>query len=173
MVHKIYLCMKQDHPRHRNKMRGATGKPEATQLTTEHLVYLHGDKIMSQSWLRCSRNIAMRNSSLKTRVKSRRSTSSARSHNNHSPTWTKQKSSNFARILQNIFVLVAMPFPKSESFIAVAGETWSTREVLQQYWRPIAILLPCLALSLRRTPVEDQNMVSLKDKWCSTGRSRC
>ena len=117
-VHKIYLYKKQDHFGNRNKMRRAREKPEATQLTTEYLVYrsqlwnctMHGDKITSKSWLRCSRNISIRKNSLKTWVKSGRSTSSARNHNKYSPTWTKDRSSSFARSLQNINVLIAMPF---------------------------------------------------------------
>ena len=179
MVHKIYLYKKQDHLGNRNKMWRATGKPEATLLTTEYLVYrsqrwncrMHGDIITSQSWLGCSRNIRISNNSLQTWVKSRRSTSSAKSHNKCSPTWTKQRSSNFARILQNINVLIATLFPKSESFIAVAGEICSTRGVPQHYRRPVAILLQSLALSL--WTVEDPNMVLLKDRWCSSRRSRC
>ena len=55
VVHKIYLYKKQDHLENRNKMRRATGKPEATLLTTEYLVHrsqrencrMHGDKITS------------------------------------------------------------------------------------------------------------------------------
>ena len=39
VVHKIYLYRKQDHLGNRNKMRRATGKPQATLLTTEYLVY--------------------------------------------------------------------------------------------------------------------------------------
>ena len=66
-----------------------------------------------------------------------------------------------------------MPSPKSGSYIAVAGEIWSTRGVLQHSRRPLAILLQSLDLSLKIIPVEDQNMVSLKDRWCSTRRSRC
>ena len=77
VVHKVCLYKKQDHLGNRNKMRRATVKPEATLLTTEYLVYrsqrwncrMHGEKIMSQSWLRCSRNISTRNNSLKTWVK--------------------------------------------------------------------------------------------------------
>ena len=147
-------------------MRRATVQPEATLLTTEYLVFrsqrwncrMHGDKIMPQSWWRCSRNISIRNKSLKTWVKSKRSTSSAVNRKNYSATWTTQRSSNFAKNLPNINVLIAMPFQKSGSFIAVAWEIWSIR--------PIAILLQSLALSLRRVPVQDQNMVLLKDRWC-------
>ena len=50
---------------------------------------------------------------------------------------------------------------------------WSTSGVLQQTRRRIATLLQSLALSSRRNPVEDENRVCLKDRWCSTGRSRC
>ena len=39
VVHKIYLYKKQDHLVNGNKMRRATGNPEATLLTTEYLVY--------------------------------------------------------------------------------------------------------------------------------------
>ena len=39
VVHKIYLYKKQDHLGNRNKMRRATGEPEATLLTTEYLVF--------------------------------------------------------------------------------------------------------------------------------------
>ena len=87
-------------------------------------------------------DISIRNNSLKTWVKSRRSTGSAGNHKNYSMTWTKQRSSNFARILQNFNVLIAMPFQKSGSFIAVAGEIWSTRRVLQQPKRLIATSIP-------------------------------
>ena len=130
-------------------------------------------KITSQNLSRCSRNISIRNNSLKTWVRSRRSTNSARTHNNYSSTWTTQRSSSFARIAQNINVLIAMPSPNSGSYIAVAGEIWSTRGVLQHSRRPIAILLQSLDLSLIIIPVEDQHMVSLKDRWCSTRRSIC
>ena len=37
--HKIYLYKKQDHLGNHNKMLRAAGKPEATLLTTEYLVY--------------------------------------------------------------------------------------------------------------------------------------
>ena len=94
-------------------MRRATGKPEAALPTIEYLVYrsqrwncrMHGDKITSQKLSRCSKNISMRNTSLKTWVKNRRSTSSVRNHNSYSKIWTKQRSSNFAIILQNFTVL--------------------------------------------------------------------
>ena len=160
-VHKIYLYKKQDHLGNRNKMRRAMGKLEATLLTTGYLVSISTVKlqdarqqITSQSWLRCS--------------KSRIWTSSARNHNNYSSTGTTQRLSNLARILQNINVLIAMPSPKSGSFIAV-----STHGVLQHSRRPIAILLQSLTLSLRRIPVEDQNMMPPKDRWCFSRRRRC
>ena len=68
------------------------GNPKATVQTTEYLVYrsqrwscrMHGDKITSQSWLRCSKNISIRNNSLRTWVKGRRLTGSARNHKNYS-----------------------------------------------------------------------------------------
>ena len=82
--------------------------------------------------------------------------SSARNRKKYSSAWTTQRSSNFARILQNMNVLIAMPFQKSGSFIAVTGEIWSIRGVLQQHRRPIATSLQSLALSFRRIPVEDQ-----------------
>ena len=50
-----------------------------------------------------------------------------------------------------------MPFQKSGSFVAVAGEIRSTCGVLQQPRRLIATLHQSLALSLRRIPVEDQS----------------
>ena len=50
-VHKIYLYKKQDHLGNRNKMRRATGKPEATRVPS---CKMHGDKITSLSWSRCS-----------------------------------------------------------------------------------------------------------------------
>ena len=171
VVHKIYLYTKQDHLENRNKMKRATEKPEATLLTTENLekrsqrwnCRMHGDKITSQSWLRCSRNISIR-TSIPERHESKAGvqqvqrgiTTITRRHEPHRD----------LRILQNINVLIAMPFPKSGLFIAVAGDIWGTRG------RPIAILLQSLALSLRKIPVEDQNMVSLKDKWCSARRNR-
>ena len=72
------------------------GKPEATLLTMEYPVFrpqrwncrMHSDKTTSQNLLRCSKNIGKRNSSLKTWVKSRRSTNSARNHNKYSKIWT-------------------------------------------------------------------------------------
>ena len=73
------------------------------------------------------------------------------------------KSSNFARILQNFIVLIAIPFPKSGSFNAVAGEIWSTRGVLGHF-RTIAILLQSLALSSRCIAVEDQSTANLNDR---------
>ena len=172
MVHKIYLYKKEDHLGNRNKMRSATEKPEATLLTTEYLedrpqrwnCWMHGDKMTSQSWLRCSENISNGNNSLKTCFKSKRSTNSARNHNNYSRTWSTQISSNFARILKNINILIAMPSPKLESFIAVAAEIWSTRGVLRFYFNPWLC---------HEEPVEDQNMVLLKDRWCSSRRSKC
>ena len=112
---------------------------------------MHDDKITSLSWSRCSRNIIIRNNSLKTWVKSWRSTDSARNHKNYSTTWTKQRSSNIARILQNFNVLIAMPLRKSESFIAVAGEIWSTSGVLQQPRRSITTLLQSLTLSKKNS----------------------
>ena len=127
---------------------------------------------MSQSWLRCSTNISIRNNSLKTWVKSRRSTRSARNHNNYSSTWTTQRSSIFSRILQNINVLIAMLSPRSGSFVAVAGKFWSTRWVLQHF-KKLRFNFNLLLCHQRRIPVEDQNMVSLNDKWCSTRRSTC
>ena len=77
VVHKIYLYKKQDHFGNRNEMRRATGKPEATLMTAEYLVYrsqrwicrMRGDKKLSQSWSRYLRNISMRNNSLNTWVK--------------------------------------------------------------------------------------------------------
>ena len=69
---------------------------------------------------------------------------------NYATTWTKQRSSNSSRILQHFNVLIAMPFQKSGSFVAFAGEIWSTSGVLQQPRRLIATLLRSLALSLRR-----------------------
>ena len=86
----------------------------------------------------CSRSISMRNNSLKTWVKSRRSTGSARNHKNCSKMWIKHRSSNFARILQNFNVLIAIPLRKSGSFVAVAGEIWSTSGVPHQPRRLIA-----------------------------------
>ena len=45
VIHKIYLYKKQNHLGNRNKMRRATGKPEATQLTAEYLyIDLNGDR---------------------------------------------------------------------------------------------------------------------------------
>ena len=175
MIHKIYLQKKQDRLGNRNNMRRATGEPESTLLTTEYLVFrsqrwnrrMHDDKIRSQSWSRCSRNISMRNNSSKTWVRSRRSTSSARNHNNYSSTWTTQRSSNFVRILQNINVLIAMPSPKS------GWRNLKYKGSRQHSKRPIAMLLQSLALSLRRTPFDDQNTVHLKDRWSFSRRRRC
>ena len=103
LVHKIYLYKKQDHlGKDRNKMRRATRKPEATLLTSEYLVYraqrwnctMHGDKITSQSWLRCSKNNSIRNISLKTWVISRRSTGSSQKY---SKIWAPQ----FLKLFEN------------------------------------------------------------------------
>ena len=121
MDHKIYLYKNQDHLGIRNKMRRATGKLEATLPTTEYLVYksqrwnrrMHGDKTTSQNISTCHTNIGIRNNSLKTFVKRRRSTGEARNHQNYSTTWTKQRSWNFTRIPSNIKVLIAMPYKRS------------------------------------------------------------
>ena len=161
--------------------------PKQHQLTTEYQVYqsqrwncrMHGDKITSQSWSRCSRNIGMRNNALETWIKSRRST--ARNHKNYSKIWTKQRCSNFARILQNFNGLIAIvsrkdwnSFPgKWGSFIAVAVEIWSTSGVLRQPRRLISTFLQSLVLSLRRIPLEEQSSANLNDRSCSTRRSRC
>ena len=51
VVHKIYLYKKQHHLGNRNKMRRATEKPEAIRVPS---CRMHGDKIMSLSWSRCS-----------------------------------------------------------------------------------------------------------------------
>ena len=67
-------------------------------------------------------NISVRNNSLKTWVRSRRSTGSARNHKKYSKVWTAQRSSNLARVLQNFNVLIAIRLRKSGSFIAVARE---------------------------------------------------
>ena len=97
------LYKKQDHlGKDRNKMRRATRKPEATLLTSEYLVYraqrwnctMHGDKITSQSWLRCSKNNSIRNFSLKTWVISRRSTGSSQKY---SKIWAPQ----FLKLFEN------------------------------------------------------------------------
>ena len=111
---------------------------------------MHGDNITSQNSSRCSKNIGIKNNSIKTRVKSKRSTGSANNRNNCSSTWTTLRSSNFARILQNFNVLIAIPSRKSGSFVAVAGEIWSTCGVPQQPRRRIATPLQSLALSLSK-----------------------
>ena len=154
-------------------MRRATGKPEATRVPS---CRMHGDKMTSVSWSRCSKktkNIGIRNNSLQTWVKSRRSTTSARNHNNYSKTWTKPRSSNFARILQKSNVLITIPLRKSGSLLAVAGEIWSTSRVLQQPRRLIATILQSLALSLRRILLEDESTAILNDKSCSSRQRRC
>ena len=76
----------QDHLGNRNKMERATVKPEATMRTTEYQVFrfqrwncrMHGDKRTSQNLSRYSKHIGIRNNSLKTWVKRRRSTGSAK-----------------------------------------------------------------------------------------------
>ena len=64
--------------------------------------------------------------------KNRRSTSSVRNHNNYSKIWTKQRSSNFARILQNFTVV---KYKRSPTTTEKAN---------------CELLLQSLALSLRR-----------------------
>ena len=152
----------------------STEKPEVTLLTIEYQVYrsqrwkcrMHGDKTTSQNLSRCSKNIGIRNNSLKTCVKSRRDTGSARNHNNYSSTWTPQRSSNFARTLQNFNVLIAIPLRKSGIICAVAGEIWSTSGVLQQTRRRITTVLQSVALS-------GPKHGNLNDKSCSSRRRRC
>ena len=134
---------------------------------------MHDDKITSQNLSTSSRNISTWNNSLKTWVKSRRSTGSARNHKSYSVVWTKQRSLNFARILHNSNVLIAIPLRKSGSFIAVAGEIWNTSGVLQEPRRLIATILQSLALSLIWIPVEDQSTAHLNDRSCSSERRRC
>ena len=81
VIHNIYLYKKEDHLGNRNKMRRATLKPEATLLTTEHLEHrsqrwncrMHGNKQCHKADWDVRKNISIRNNSLKTWVKSRRS----------------------------------------------------------------------------------------------------
>ena len=132
-------------------MRSAPGKPETTLQTTEYLVHrsqrwncrMHGDKITSQSWLRCSRNISIINTCLRTWVISRRSTGSARNHKNYSSTWTTQRSLNFARIPQNINVPIAMIFryrvrllQLREKFEVLADSYNTPEDQLRLYFNP-------------------------------------
>ena len=134
VVHKIHLYNKQGHLGNRNKMRRASEKPKATLMTQE------GNTADNRK-------------------------RECRMHGDKtgSQSWLRcsQGSSNFAKISQNINVLIAMLSPKSGSFIAVAGEIWSTRGVQQHSSRPIAILLQSLAWSLRRILLTDTPHTSL------------
>ena len=78
--------------------------------------------------------------------KSRRSTGSAR---NHKKKLDGLNQTEIFELCENS-AMIAMPFQKSGAFIAVAGEIWSIRGVLQHSRRPIARLLQSMALSLRR-----------------------
>ena len=106
-------------------------------------------------------------------IRRRRSTGSVKHRKNFWKMWTKQRSSNFAKILQNFNAVTAIPLRKLGLFIAVAGEIWSTIEVLQHFKRTTTIAIRSLATSSRRTPVEDQSMVSLRDELRSSRRKTC
>ena len=75
---------------------------------------------------------------------------------------------------KKISVLIAMLF---FFFFEIGIKCCSCGRNLKYSWSRTTLqktnLLQSLALSLRRIPVEDQNMVSLKDRWCSTGGSIC
>ena len=57
--------------------------------------------------------------------------------------------------------------------IAVAGEIWSTIEVLQHFKRTASVFFRSLATSLRRIPVDYQSMINLRDKLFSSRRKTC
>ena len=157
VIHKIYVHKKQDHLGNRNKKRTATGKTEATPVKLQDARRQNNVTTLIKMF---EKHQHKEQFSLKTWVKSRRSQQLL-------------VDMNHTEILQNINVLIAIPVRKSGSLIAVATEIWSVRRVLQHSRRPIATLLQSLALSYRRIPVEDQNMVLLKDRWCSSERNRC
>ena len=158
---------------------GATGEPEVTLLTTEYKVFrsqrwncrMHGDKITSKSWSWCSRNISIKNNSWKSQ---------------------KQEINKFSEESQQLLVdmihtdlRTLREFWKkkkkhqcldcnasTEIGIIYCGCGWNLKYSRSPtpFQKTIAILLQSLTWSLRRIPVEDQNMRSL---WCSTKRSRC
>ena len=103
----------------------------------------------------------------------RRSTGSVKHRKNSCKIWTRQRSSNSVRILRNFSAPIAIPLRNSGLFVAVAGEIWSTSEVLQHFKRTSTISIRSLATSLRRIPVEDQSMANLRDKLCSSRRKTC
>ena len=182
VVDKIYLYKKHDHLGNRNKMRRGTGNPKQhCWLWSTRYIDLNGEtagrtatKQRHKTYRDVRKNIGKRNSSLKKWVKSRRSQGSARNHNNYSKILTKQRSSNFARILQKNNDLVAIHSCKEIGIFsfAVAGDIWSTSGVLQQPRRLLATFLQSLALSLRRILLENQITDNLNDKSCSRQR-RC
>ena len=109
-------------------------------------------KISSQSWLGCPRNISMSDNSLNTWVKKAGDQQTARNL------------FNYPRILQNFNVLIATLFryriqllQLREKFEVLAEAHNIAEDQLRCYFHSLALLW-------RRTPVEDQNMVSLKDR---------
>ena len=68
----------------------------------------------SRGWSRCSRTTRIIFRLFRTWHRRRRSTSSAKNRKTWSPTWTTPRYSNFAKILPNSNVLIAMPTGKWE-----------------------------------------------------------
>ena len=164
------------------KMRRATEKPEAALLTTEYLVYrsqrwncrMHGEKKVTKLIEMFEKHQQKEQFLKDTSQKQEINKFSEESQQllvdmNHteifelSENCEKKTSMSW---LQCLFRNLDLSLQLREKFEVLAESYNITEDQVRFDFNP-------WLLSLRRIQVEDQNMVSLKDRWCSTGRSRC
>ena len=181
VVPKIYLYKKQDHFGNRNKMRRATEKPEALMLTTEDQVYrsqrrncrMHGDKDNVTKLIEMFEKHQHKEQFLNDMSRKQEINRFSEESQKLLVDMNPQRSSNFARILKNFNVLIAIPLRKSGSLFVVAGEISSTKRspITTQKANDDYTSMPGF-LSLSRTSLENQSTANLNDKSCSSRRRR-
>ena len=182
VIHKIYVYKMQDHLGNRSKMRRATGKTEATLLTAEYLVYrsqlwncrMHGDKIRSQRLLRCSKNISIRNNSPKDMTQkeeiNRFSEASQKLFDDMNQTSIFELCENSAKHQ----CLDCKAFSAIGIIYFSCGRNWKYARSSTTLQKTTCDFSSIFGFVTRKNSSRGpEHGVSLKDRWWSTGWSRC
>ena len=157
------------------------GKPGATPWITEFLVYLflqlnskiHIVKTKSKSWSRSVRTTRTKNPSFKTSSRRRRSTSSPRNRRISSLTWTTQRSSSFAKHLQNSNALSATYTRKQALSIVLAEDASEFVKVKRRSTRATTMSCRYPPMLSRRITSAEPDMDLLNDNECITISKTC
>ena len=180
-IYKIYPHERQDHLWRRKATHRVSGRPDATLWTTEFQAHqfqqfksrMNKGNIKLLSWSRCLNHTNIKTNFLKTWVKQRRSTGSAKHRKKCLKTWTTQRSSNFVRIPRSFSAQTVTPSHTAALFYCSAGRNLKHGRSVTHFQKDNHDLISIDGYVIKKSSSRRQSMVNLNDKWDSTKRQKC